>query len=601
MRFIITHLFLAVLFAGAGASLADTATVPECDTDAISLGGSQKVCGLHQTSPGGDPVNAYLGMSYGKAERWQHSTAYSWNGTEKATAYGAICPQATAYNDSCVNKQPLTQSEDCLSLNIWTPPHAEAGDKLPVLVYIYGGAFIAGNSAVQLFDGSALAAKDVIVVSFNYRLGALGFMAANEPKDGQDPAVQVAGNFGFGDQQLALKWVQDNIGAFGGDKDQVTIFGESAGAMSVGLHAVSAPGSSGMFHAAVMQSNPMGIPYKSPAQATKFFQKLANHIWEWKKQTYFPPTGKWAEKYDLMKNPEKVSFSEIVEHQSLSPKFNDGFSELLVWAPVVDGTRIAQEPIEAIWQYTQATPPSWFRKVPMIIGTNRNEGMLFAVGFNQKLALTKNDYSYMVNTLFLHDIGDDILKQSAYEPEAVPSKYVSRKKHDEAIAHNISQMDNLLTDYLFTCPNQFFLETASQLTDTYGYQFVVPAQADHRLDIWPPQCMENGLVCHGAELPYVFDTLTTNWCKKPKSSAPSRYMVDGWTNFAIGQAPTEDGSWKSYRDSKENMILSSSPAMGSLHGPSPTTDPASNCAWWQKEGEKRKMKPFEIFDLLNNN
>jgi para-nitrobenzyl esterase len=156
----------------------------------------------------------------------------------------------------------IVRDEDCLYLNVWRP--AVSKQKLPVMVWVYGGAFIHGGANKPEYFGDQLAHKDVILVSFNYRVGALGFLVST--KDG------LFGNYGLDDQKTALQWVQDNIEAFGGDPERVTLFGESAGAMSVGLHLLDQhhtpfEDSSNflnpkrkrkLFHAVIMQSNPLG-------------------------------------------------------------------------------------------------------------------------------------------------------------------------------------------------------------------------------------------------------------------------------------------------------------------------------------------------------
>ena len=161
------------------------------------------------------------------------------------------------------------QSEDCLFLNVWTPPGSGCSGgqpcpqaKLPVMVFIHGGAFFLGSGGWKepaLFDGTYLAVSaNVVVVTFNYRLGALGFL--------QPAGVTTAGqvNVGFDDQQKALAWVQENIASFGGDKNNVTIFGESAGAMSVGLHATVASGSKGLFDARDHAEQSTGVALQEP-------------------------------------------------------------------------------------------------------------------------------------------------------------------------------------------------------------------------------------------------------------------------------------------------------------------------------------------------
>ncbi|CAG2118762.1 unnamed protein product, partial [Medioppia subpectinata] len=157
---------------------------------------------------------------------------------------------ATVPKNSCIQMRypygnPLTISEDCLVLNIWTPP-ADSGQPLrPVMVWFYGGAFTVGSIFMSSYNGSVLATHDVLVVSVNYRVNAFGFLYTDDPS--------APGNVGLYDQQLALRWVQQNIGHFGGDPQTVTIFGESAGSWSVSAH-LSSPLSRGLFRRAIMES-----------------------------------------------------------------------------------------------------------------------------------------------------------------------------------------------------------------------------------------------------------------------------------------------------------------------------------------------------------
>ena len=130
------------------------------------------------------------------------------------------------------------------------------------MLFIHGGAFVKGLGSSPLYDGSAFAARGAVVVTFNYRLGALGFLSANALGSGE-----IGGNFGLMDQQAAMAWVQRNIAPFGGDPKRVTLFGESAGAMSVGLHTFDIPSSGALFAAALMESNPLGIDYLTPVEA----------------------------------------------------------------------------------------------------------------------------------------------------------------------------------------------------------------------------------------------------------------------------------------------------------------------------------------------
>ena len=230
-----------------------------------------RVCGLALPAPPNTfrALYNYRGIPYARppvgdlrfAAPHQHRP---WTHLRRTTSFGAICPQdGTATGDS----------EDCLFLNIWTPRAAvNQGKRLPVMVFIHGGAFLFGAGSLPIYDGSYLAASgDVVVVTLNYRLGALGFLAV--------PELGLTGNYGILDQRLALRWVAENIASFRGDPRKVTIFGESAGAMAVGLHLFSIPANRGRFRAAIMESNPLALPYPSlPAQIEVKWQQFLSAL-----------------------------------------------------------------------------------------------------------------------------------------------------------------------------------------------------------------------------------------------------------------------------------------------------------------------------------
>jgi para-nitrobenzyl esterase len=187
--------------------------------------------------------------------RWRPpQPAAGWTGVRDATVRGPICMQPPANGDNGVG--PLPMSEDCLQLNVFAP--TDATGPAPVMVWIHGGGYVNGSATADLYDGAALARQGVVVVTVNYRLGRLGFfdhpaLAAARP-DGEP-----AGNYGVMDMIAALEWVRDNIGAFGGDPGQVTIFGESAGGMAV-LQLMTSPAAEGLFHRAAVQSGPPRLP-----------------------------------------------------------------------------------------------------------------------------------------------------------------------------------------------------------------------------------------------------------------------------------------------------------------------------------------------------
>ncbi len=245
-------------------------------------------CGQLQGCAGRVPGTvSYKGIRYATAGRWEYPTQVTgWEGVYNATGYGSCSYQPRSFYDEELNEkkyfyynefrkgETYSYSEDCLFLNVFTPETARAGDRLPVLVYIHGGGFTGGCGHEKHFDGPVWPAKGVIGVTVNYRLGPMGFVCL--------PALQEeaghAGNYGLYDQMTAIRWVKDNIAAFGGDPENITIMGQSAGAMSVQLQCQS-PLTEGLFARAVMSSGcgmgtmMMGTPEKSGAFWTAVMER----------------------------------------------------------------------------------------------------------------------------------------------------------------------------------------------------------------------------------------------------------------------------------------------------------------------------------------
>lgn len=179
-----------------------------------------------------------------------------WEGVRDCTRFSAVCPQADLrgmdlYGKEFYDGEEVVMSEDCLYLNIWTPAGSTPGSGLPVLFWIHGGAFLHGHGSEKEFDGKGFAKKGVILVTINYRVNAFGFFA--HPDLEAENAERVSGNYGILDQIFALRWVRENIAAFGGDPEKITIFGQSAGCMSVQA-IISSPLSADMVRGAVLQS-----------------------------------------------------------------------------------------------------------------------------------------------------------------------------------------------------------------------------------------------------------------------------------------------------------------------------------------------------------
>ena len=220
-------------------------------------------CGELQGCAGRIPgVAAYKGIRYATAGRWEYPVQVThWDGTYDATRYGNCSyqprafydeenvPEKAFYYNEFRKGETYTYSEDCLFLNVFAPETAKVGDKLPVLVYIHGGGFTGGCAHEKHFDCPVWPTKGVIGVTLNYRLGPLGFACLPELKQ----EAGFTGNYGLHDQMTAIRWVRDNIACFGGDPENITIMGQSAGGMSVQQHCLS-PLTDGLFHKAVMSS-----------------------------------------------------------------------------------------------------------------------------------------------------------------------------------------------------------------------------------------------------------------------------------------------------------------------------------------------------------
>jgi len=276
-------------------------------------------------------IDVYRGIPYAAppvgALRWQppQQPAPLWTTPRDATAFGPICPQHPT--EGMLVRANLPQSEDCLTLNVWTPPGAT---NLPVMVWIHGGGFTQGTSSLPLFNGAALAHRGVVLVSFNYRVGRLGFFP--------HPALSDA-NFGLLDQIAALKWVQRNIAAFGGDPRNVTIFGESAGGVSVEM-LMTSPLAKGLFAKAISES---GGLFGSTA-------KIAD-------------ARKGALDFAAKLNAKDLATLRAINADDIL-KADDGDD-----GPVIDGRVLLEDPRDAFAAGHQLA-------IPFLAGSNSNEGAM---------------------------------------------------------------------------------------------------------------------------------------------------------------------------------------------------------------------------------
>lgn len=293
-------------------------------------------------------VRVYKGIPYAAAPagplRWKPpQPAKLWKGILAAKTFPANCPQ--------VPLVPGPQSEDCLGLNVWTPAHSNAA-KMPVMVWIHGGGFQIGASSQSAYDGEALAAQGVVLVSINYRLGIFGFLA--HPALDQESPHGVSGNYGLLDMVAALEWVKRNIGAFGGDPNNVTIFGESAGGTAVSLLMV-VPRAEGLFQRAISES------------AAWMFGPISHITEAWYGRL---PMTKFGEKIgaDLAALRAK-STADLLKMAPPPMTRSDAAERGEAYMPVVDGWVIPDDPATLF-------SSGKFHHAALIAGTNADEGTL---------------------------------------------------------------------------------------------------------------------------------------------------------------------------------------------------------------------------------
>ena len=371
----------------------------------------------------------------------------------------------TEFAPGCIQKCELPSlmcppklSEDCLYLNVYKPdkepPKGSGG--WPVYVFIHGGSFTEGAGGVPAYNGYSFALRgDIVLVNMNYRLGALGWLAYKE----------IEGNFGLQDQRLALKWVQDNIGRFGGDKSKVTVGGESAGGISVISHLVS-PLSQKLFHKAIIESGPLALPfnqYKNPNKQYTEFVNDANCI----EAQYVA---------QCLRSKSVESLLEIQENMVVIP-FPHPFHFLLPWMPTYGNEEIPYHPYLAFKSGN-------FNKVPLIAGSNVEDGRPFiysALNFT----LNKVEYELILGTLF------------GVNAPRVLGYYASNDIDNREI------FSQLATDVIMTCGARFIAESYHKaklpaFAYTFGYGFVSTFWGPYS-----PFC--EGHSCHGGELPFVFD------------------------------------------------------------------------------------------------
>jgi para-nitrobenzyl esterase len=476
-----------------------------------------------------DRVLRFAGIPFAKAKRWQMpEAADAWSGTYDATRFRNIAVQDP--NQIDILKGPVEpQDEDCLYLNIWTP--AVDAKKRPVMVWIHGGGFVTGSGYIGAYHGTHLVERgDVVVVTINYRLGAFGFLNLRDATDGKLPG---SGAEGIADQVAALKWVHDNIAAFGGDPGNVTIFGESAGSASV-CALMATPSAKGLFHKAICESGAAHVGLARDKSAETARTLLA--------------------KLGCSDDPAKaltLSADAIFKAQHEIETENTGRPGLL-FAPTADGDVLPRRAIDCIRDGSA-------NGVPLLAGTTRDETKLM-FAFNPQF---REQSAAELRTRMGGIVGEA-------HADAVIASYGEQAPYETATA--------AITDSVFWIPTVKLLEAQAKLAPSYAY----------RID-WPSPMM-GGVVGagHVIEVGFVFGTHARDEVKDffgtgPDAEALAAAMMDSWLAFAkTGNPATPTLDWPRYDAAKRATTIFGDGAPHVVHDPN-----AARRLAWEALGDER--------------
>jgi para-nitrobenzyl esterase len=500
---VITCVILAGFLILAGCTQKAPDTVPSktdaliVKTDAGSVSGSQQ---------GG--LRVFTGIPFAAPPtgdlRWKAPAPVKpWDGVKETTVFSPACPQPSVIDPT------LPLSEDCLYLNVWTPAKS-ADEKLPVMVFFYGGAFGKIAGSMPVYNGTALAEKGVVVVTTNYRVGALGFLAHPE-LDSESP-YNVSGNYGLLDQIAAMQWVQKNIDKFGGDPSRVTIFGQSAGGESILIHLAS-PQSKGLFSQAIVES---GTFWTNGAEIDALNSKADA---EQLGQAYAQGLG--------YSGPGAIAQMRKLPYQALTnatpwPAAPFQMVNMRHFEPTIDGWLIPDSP-DTLYRLHTINP------VPLIIGSNVNDGKTLSAGAN----MTVPEYQAFIKNRFGNDAGTVLAKYPANSTAEVQLR-----------------LEQIMTDFDFTNAVEF---VAGTLADTntsawrYQYSYVLPGQPYGAF--------------HGSETILIFRALPK---MDPVTGTVSENLIDTWTRFAKTGDPNGgmNVTWPKYsRETRQYLDIGAVPVV----------------------------------------
>jgi para-nitrobenzyl esterase len=432
-----------------------------------------------------------------------------WSGIQPAREFGPISLQPRMQM-SFTGREPENepQSEDCLYLNIWTPGLDD--EKRAVMVWIHGGGYSMGSGSSSMHPGGTLAKRgNVVMVTVNYRLGVLGFLHLNEVTGGKIPAT---GNEGLLDQVAAVEWVRDNIAAFGGDPENITVFGESAGAMSIG-GLLAMPAASGTFQKAILQSGANTVrPLDEAIKVTNLFLRE------------FGLTGKDTDALMAL-TPEKI----LEGQQAFGMNIQQDGIKGAPSQPVIEGKVLPDYPIDAVKNGSAGN-------VIILTGSNRDEMKIFMA---MRPAPENPDEVDIAKRL-----------EALLPKESIPGlieAYRKARTGRDADAGPAEILTAIQTDLQFRIPGVRMAEAqTARGIPAYNYLFT-----------WE-SCIPGMGACHALDVGFIFGNMTDQFQGTgPEADQLARAMQDAWTAFARTGKPScpATGDWPPYGSARKTMIL----------------------------------------------
>ncbi|KAJ5958799.1 uncharacterized protein N7479_005949 [Penicillium vulpinum] len=518
--------------AACGSPLASALIPPVIDTHYGTING-----GLSPFA-GGDKAFVYKGIPYAQpptgANRWTKVGGPSYWGELNATEFGPQCAQ-TISGAGIFSSGKNTTSEDCLTLNIWTPAYKDqtnmASKNLPVFFWIYGGRFSGGSADVKTYDGTGLAQKDIIVVTINYRLGPFGFLA--HPDLTAESGTNSSGNYGILDQQAALHWVKENIAKFGGNPGQITVGGQSAGSASA-LDAMWSPLVAGLAAGVISESGARG-PH-DPMTGTVATSYRAKEAAEAHGVSLLKTMG-----VSSIAELRNVSMESLLEYDMLNDiiwegtvfeSFPDAFMEPPMWRPNLDGYVFTDTYFGALSSNSHAD-------IPILTGNNADES-----GSTPTLTYSASEYQELFSILF-GDLADEFF--SLYPGENTTQASASG--------------------------NEFWRDLGRIGTWTWALDWAAGGAKEnvytYYFNHWPAEKRSNGAY-HGSELWYTFNNLPyssyDNATWNDEDYNVQTKMANYWANFIRNGNPNGDGQaqWNPSKKHEQTMWLGDQWGMGPL-------------------------------------